>query len=131
MKMLDILTYPRVRMAIVGAVSLAVAYSFFLLLLAAGAHYQLASVTNFFVYVLCNFFGNKLWAFKRVGNTTQQAVQHFSLHAGNQLLIMAGLFVLVEWARVHPAFAQVVMQVLVLVLVFTITPRIFGHHRED
>lgn len=80
----------RVRMLLVGVVSLIVSNSSFLALISIGVHYQIASIANFLVYLGVNFTLNKKWAFKSQGNTKKQAVAHTSLHLSNQLLIMVG-----------------------------------------
>ena len=116
---------PRVRMLIAGGVSLAAAYLTFLILISIGVHYLVASVVNFLTYLVVNFILNKNWAFKSAGNTKRQATAHTSLHLGNQLLIMAGLWLLVEQANVPPAWAQAIMQIIVTVTVFIVTPIIF------
>ncbi len=115
----------RVRMLLVGGVSLVTAYSTFLLLVGIGVHYLIASVVNFLVYLLVNFTLNRNWAFRSQGDTRKQAVAHTSLHLGNQLLIMVGLWLLVEVAGIPAAWSQATMQVLVTGLVFVLTPIIF------
>jgi|GEM_PF-2683838 len=115
----------RVRMLIVGGVSLAVAYLTFLLLISIGVHYLIASIANFLVYLVINFTLNKNWAFRSNDNTRNQALAHTSLHLGNQLLIMVGLWLLVENAGVSAAWSQAIMQVVVTGLVFVLTPIIF------
>ncbi len=116
----------RVRMILVGGVSLAIAYLSFLTLIAIGVHYLIASVANFLVYLVVNFTLNKTWAFKSKGNTRNQAVAHASLHLGNQLLIMVGLWLLVEKVGIPAAWSQAIMQVVVTGLVFVLTPIIFN-----
>lgn len=113
------------RILIVGGLSLVIAYLTFLLLISIGVHYLIASVANFLVYLVVNFTLNKTWAFKSKGNTRNQALAHTSLHLGNQLLIMAGLWLLVEKAGIPAAWSQAIMQVLVTGLVFVLTPVIF------
>ena len=120
-----ILASPRVRMLMVGAVSLVLAYLSFLALISIGVHYLIASVVNFLVYLVINFTLNKMWAFQSKGNTKKQAIAHTSLHLGNQLLIMVGLWLLVEQAGIPAAWSQIIMQVVVTVLVFILTPIIF------
>ena len=115
----------RVRMLLVGVVSLVVSNSSFLALISIGVHYQVASIANFLVYLAVNFTLNKKWAFKSQGNTKKQALKHTSLHLSNQLLIMAGLWVLVEKAGIHAAWSQAKMQILVTTVVFIFTPIIF------
>jgi len=112
-------------MILVGAISLLASYGVFLSLLMLNVHYLLASVANFVTYLCINFVLNKRWAFKSSGDTKKQAVAHTSLHLGNQLFIMIGLFVLVEYASLGAAWAQVCMQVLAALAVFMITPVIF------
>jgi len=115
----------RVRMLIVGGISLLTAYLTFLLLISVGVHYLIASVANFLVYLVVNFTLNKTWTFESKGNTRNQALAHTSLHLGNQLLIMVGLWLLVEKAGIPAAWSQAMMQVLVTGLVFILTPIIF------
>lgn len=125
MSMETLLVSPRVRMILVGGVSLVTAYLSFLILINIGVHYLIASVANFLIYLVVNFTLNRNWAFQSNGNTKQQAVAHTSLHLGNQLLIMLGLWLLVEQAHVSAAWAQALMQVMVTGLVFVVTPLIF------
>lgn len=120
-----IATSPRVRMLIAGGISVITAYAAFLLLLTIGIHYLIASVMNFLTYLVVNFTLNKLWAFKSKGNTKKQAVQHTGLHLGNQLMIMLGLWLLVEKAGIPAEWSQIIMQVIAFVTVFTLTPIIF------
>jgi putative flippase GtrA len=122
-----LLASPRVRMLFVGGVSLVIAYSSFLTLISIGVHYLVASVVNFLVYLAVNFTLNKTWAFKSRGNTKKQALAHTSLHLGNQLLIMAGLWLLVEVIGIPAAWSQAIMQIVVTVVVFIVTPIIFKH----
>lgn len=123
--MKKIIASSRVRMLLVGGVSLVVAYSSFLVLISIGAHYLTASVANFIVYLTVNFTLNKIWAFKSRGNTKRQVVAHTSLHLANQLLIMGGLWMLVEKVEVPAVWSQAIMQIVVTVVVFIITPIIF------
>ncbi len=120
-----IIASSRVRMVLVGGVSLVIAYSTFLALIYIGVHYLVASVVNFIVYLAVNFTLNKTWAFKSSGNTKKQVVAHTSLHLGNQLLIMAGLWVLVEKIGIPAAWSQAIMQIIVTAVVFITTPIIF------
>ncbi len=115
----------RVRMLIVGGISLAIAYLTFLLLISIGVHYLIASVVNFLVYLVVNFTLNRNWAFRSRGNKRNQAVAHTSLHLSNQLLIMIGLWLLVEKAGIPATWSQAIMQVVVTGLVFVITPIVF------
>ena len=116
---------PRVRMLLVGALSVAIAYCSFFVLILIEVHYLIASVTNYFVYLIANFTLNKTWAFKTKGNTKNQALAHICLHLGNQLLIMIGLWFLVEEVGIPATWSQVMMQVIVTAAVFIITPIIF------
>jgi putative flippase GtrA len=111
----------------VGGISLVAAYGSFLVLLSIGVHYLIASIANFLIYLAVNFTLNKTWAFKSQGNTKKQALAHTSLHLGNQLLIMVGLWVLVERVGIPAAWSQVIMQNVVTALVFIVTPIIFKH----
>lgn len=115
----------RMRMLIVGSVSLITAYFTFLLLISIGVHYLIASIVNFLVYLVINFTLNRNWAFKSRGDTRKQVLAHTSLHLGNQLLIMIGLWLLVEKVGIPAAWSQAIMQVIVTGLVFTLTPIIF------
>ena len=123
--MKKLIASPRVRMVLVGGVSLVVAYLTFLSLINIGVHYLVASVANFVTYLLVNFTLNKNWAFKSQGDTKKQALAHTSLHLANQLLIMAGLWMLVEKAGIPAAWSQAIMQALVTIVVFIATPIIF------
>ena len=125
MNLHDALSRPKIRMVLVGALSVVLAYVSFLLVFALGAHYLLASVASFVTYVVLNFLLNRHWAFKSSGSVTLQATAHTSLHLFNQLLMLVGLYALVEYLHIHPAWSQAIMQVLVTVTVFTITPLIF------
>lgn len=118
-------TAPRVRMVIVGALSVALSYTVFLLLITLGVHYMIASIANFVTYLSINFFLNRTWAFKSTGNVRTQAASHMSLHLGNQIFILVGLYVLVELLGTPAAWSQIVMQVVVTLAVFIITPIIF------
>jgi len=122
-----ILASSRVRMLLVGGASLVVAYSSFLTLINMGVHYQVASVANFLVYLIVNFSLNKTWAFKSRGNTKKQVLTHTSLHLGNQLIIMSGLWLLVEEIGIPAAWSQAIMQVIVTAVVFIATPFIFRY----
>lgn len=117
----------RVRMLLVGGVSLVIAYGSFLALISTGVHYLIASIANFLVYLVVNFTLNKKWAFKNKGDIKKQAFAHTSLHLGNQLLIMVGLWVLVVKAGIPAAWSQAIMQIVVTGLVFILTPIIFKH----
>lgn len=121
----QIIASSRVRMLLAGGVSLVVSYTSFLVLISIDVHYLVASVVNFFVYLVVNFTLNKMWAFKSQGNTKKQALAHTSLHLGNQLLIMVGLWVLVEKVGIPAAWSQAIMQVVVTAIVFIVTPIIF------
>ena len=121
----DWINTPRFRMVLVGGFSLLASYGVFLSLLILNVHYLLASAANFLAYLCINFVLNKRWAFKSNSDTKKQAFAHTSLHLGNQLFIMIGLFVLVEQVGLGPAWAQVCMQVLAAIAVFMITPVIF------
>lgn len=121
------ITSPRVRMMLVGGVSLVVAYSSFLILINIEVHYLIASVINFLVYLGINFTLNKKWAFKSKGNIKKQVMAYTSLHLINQLLVMVGLWVLVEEAEISAAWSLVLMQILVTVVVLFVTPIIFKH----
>lgn len=123
--MKKLIASPRVRMLIVGSVSLAAAYLTFLFLISIGVHYLIASVVNFFVYLAVNFTLNRNWAFRIKGNKRNQALAHTSLHLGNQLLIMTGLWLLVEMAMIPAAWSQAIMQIVVTALAFVLTPIIF------
>jgi putative flippase GtrA len=120
-----IVASPRVRMMLVGGVSLVFAYLSFLILINIGVHYLVASIANFLVYLAVNFTLNKTWAFKSKGDTKKQALAHTSLHLGNQLLIMVGLWILVEKAGIPAAWSQAIMQIVVTAVVFIVTPVIF------
>lgn len=122
-----IMASARVRMLIVGGVSLVIAYSSFLFLLSINVHYLVASVVNFLVYLVVNFVLNKVWAFKSRGNIKKQALAHTCLHLGNQLLIMLGLWILVERLSVPATWSQAIMQLVVTAVVFIVTPIIFKH----
>ncbi len=122
-----IMASARVRMLIVGGVSLVIAYSSFLFLLSINVHYLVASVVNFLVYLVVNFVLNKVWAFKSRGNTKKQALAHTCLHLGNQLLIMLGLWILVERLGIPASWSQAIMQIVVTAVVFIVTPIIFKH----
>jgi putative flippase GtrA len=123
--MKTIIASPRMRMLIAGGISLAVAYATFLSLIAFGIHYLFASVVNFLTYLVVNFCLNKLWAFRSKGNTRKQAVAHASLHLGNQIMIMLGLYLLVELVEIPAAWSQIIMQLIAFVVVFILTPIIF------
>ena len=122
-----IIASSRVRMLIVGALSLILAYATFLVLIELGVHYQFASVSNFIVYWVVNFTLNRVWAFKSSGNVKKEARAHMSLHLGNQILIMAGLYTLVEVSGISPQWSQLIMQVIATLTVFALTPLIFKH----
>jgi putative flippase GtrA len=107
-------------------VSLVAAYSSFLALISIGVHYLTASVANFIVYLAVNFTLNKTWAFKSHGNTQKQALAHTSLHLSNQILIMVGLWMLVEKVGIPAAWSQAIMQIVVTAVVFIVTPIIFS-----
>ena len=123
--MTTFINVPRVRMVIAGAISVALSYAVFLLLISLGVHYMIASIANFFTYLTVNFILNRTWAFKSTGNVRNQALSHMSLHLGNQIFILVGLYVLVELLAVPAAWSQIVMQVIVILAVFLITPIIF------
>ena len=123
--MKKIIASPRMRMLLVGALSVTFAYTTFLLLITLGVHYLIASVANFVTYLLINFSLNKIWAFKSKGNAKKEAIAHFSLHLGNQMVIMVGLYGLVEWVSIPAAWSQIIMQVIAFFIAFTITPIIF------
>lgn len=125
--MRKLMASPRMRMLLVGALSVVLAYAAFLTLITLGVHYLVASVANFVTYLLVNFSLNRAWAFKSQGNVKRQAAAHAGLHLGNQLLIMAGLYVLVEFVLLSPAWSQIIMQIIVFLTVFTLTPIIFKH----
>lgn len=112
-------------MVIAGAVSLVLAYLVFLSLIAVGIHYLIASIGNFLTYLGVNFFLNKTWAFRSKGNCKREALAHTSLHLGNQILIMVGLYILVEQLSVPAEWSQIIMQALVTLTVFILTPIIF------
>jgi len=112
-------------MILVGALSVALAYATFLLFIKLGFHYQIASVANFATYWVINFFLNRKWAFKSTGNIKKEALAHMSLHLGNQILIMIGLYFLIEHIGIHAAWSQIIMQILATIAVFLITPIIF------
>ena len=112
-------------MILVGALSVALAYATFLLFIKLGFHYQIASVANFATYWVINFFLNRKWAFKSTGNIKKEALAHMSLHLGNQILIMIGLYFLIEHIGIHAAWSQIIMQILATIVVFLITPIIF------
>lgn len=123
--LLQTIASPRVRMVLAGGLSVILAYATFLLLIALDVHYLLASVANFVVYWVVNFSLNRHWAFKSVGNARQEALAHVSLHLGNQVMIMVGLYVLVEFVSVPAAWSQIIMQIIATVTVFLVTPLIF------
>ena len=108
-----------------GFISIVSAYLVFLSLIYLGIHYQLASIANFTVYLIISFTLNRVWAFKSSGSLRLQATAHMGLHVGNQIMIMAGLFVLVELVGLMPAWSQLIMQVFTTLTVFIITPLIF------
>ena len=116
----------RIRMMAAGAVSVAFAYCTFLFCLYIGIHYLIASIANFFTYIFINFVLNRKWAFHSNGEIKKQALAHISLHFGNQVLILVGLYVMVESMGILPAWAQVIMQVIVALTSFIITPIIFS-----
>lgn len=120
-----IMASSRVRMLIVGGLSLVLAYTAFLLLIWFGVHYQIASVLNFVVYWIINFTFNRIWAFKSTGNVQKEALAHISLHLGNQIMIMVGLHILVEWFTISAVWSQLIMQGVATLTVFTLTPIIF------
>ncbi len=123
--MKKVIASSRVRMVIVGALSVALAYATFLLLIKLGVHYLIASVANFMTYWVINFSLNKTWAFKSKGDTKREALAHVSLHLGNQVMIMVGLYVLVEFVTLPAEWSQIIMQVIATLTVFIITPIIF------
>ena len=112
-------------MIIVGAISIVLAYSVFLALISIGVHYLIASIGNFVTYLVVNFFLNKTWAFRSKGSYKREALAHTSLHLGNQVLIMVGLYILVERLFVPAEWSQIIMQILVTLTVFILTPIIF------
>lgn len=124
-----ILRSSHARMMIAGWFSVSISYAVFLFLIYFGVHYQLASVANFFTYLVINFILNRKWAFRSSGSIKKEATGHFLLHLGNQLMIMAGLHVLIEWADVGAAWSQLIMQMLATVTVFLLTPIIFKSKR--
>lgn len=125
--MLHMLAHPKVRMLVAGAVSLLVAYCVFLVLIHFRTHYQFASVAGFLVYLSISFVIHKKWSFQSAGNTTAQTILYACFHVCNQLLIMAGLYVLVELGSLDPRVAQLAMQAVASTLAFLIIPLIFGH----
>jgi putative flippase GtrA len=112
-------------MILVGALSVTIAYAVFFILVKFGVYYQIASIFSFVTYWLINFTINRVWAFKSSGNIGSEAFKHMSLHLGNQLMIMAGLYILIELVGVAVEWAQVIMQVIATLTVFLITPLIF------
>jgi putative flippase GtrA len=123
--MKKIIASPIVRMIIVGALSVTLAYTTFLFLIKIGIHYQIASIANFVTYWVINFFLNKTWAFKSTGNIKKEALAHASLHLGNQVMIMIGLYFLIEQVGIYAAWSQIIMQVIATITAFAITPIIF------
>ena len=123
--MKKIIASPKMRMVIVGALSVTLAYSTFLILIKLGVHYLIASVANFLTYWVINFFLNKTWAFKSKGNAKKEALAHVSLHLGNQVMIMIGLYVLMELVTLSAEWSQVIMQIIATLTVFIVTPIIF------
>jgi putative flippase GtrA len=112
-------------MMIVGGLSVTVAYVTFLVLIGSDVHYLVASIANFLVYLAINFVLNKTWAFRSHGNTATQLAAHAGLHLGNQLLIMIGLWLLVEEFGIGAAWSQAIMQIAATAAVFVLTPIIF------
>ena len=121
----NIVVHSKVHILLVGGLSLLVAYSSFLLLLLLNAHYQVASVVHFLVYLVLNFILTTTWVFQQNEVRARQALGYIALHSSNQLVIMLGLYILIELVGAGAWFAQLFMQALVSVLVLTITPIIF------
>ncbi len=120
-----LLSSPQVRMILAGWLSVAVSYSVFILLIQFGVHYQIASIANFCTYLVVNFFLNRMWAFRSNGSVRYEAIAHTLLHTANQILIMIGLYLLVEHMHLHVILAQAILQVLATITVFIATPIIF------
>lgn len=118
----------RLKVLLAGAVSVAFSYTAFLALVSLGVHYQIASIVNFLVYLIINFKLNRNWSFKSSGNMKKQVRSHMSLHLGNQVMIMIGLFLLVEKLDIMAGWAQIIMQVMSTTTAFILTPLIF---KED
>jgi len=129
MILLKISASPRMRMMLVGALSVTLAYATFSLLIISGVYYQIASFASFFTYLVINFVSNRVWAFKSTGDVKGEVFAYVGLHLSNQVLIMIGLHVLVEYASIHPGWSQIIMQVIVTGIVLWVTPLIFGHKK--
>lgn len=109
------------RFFLSGAASLSVAYVVFIVSTEAGVHYLLSSWLGFGAYWIVNFNLHKRWTFKSKGQTSSQAVKHFLMHFINQFLIMAGLFILVDWVGLHYLLANIILTVLVTIEVFILS----------
>ncbi|MBI4086540.1 GtrA family protein [Candidatus Kaiserbacteria bacterium] len=125
MRLPNVLGFSTPRMLLAGWVSTGVAYVVYVVLVNLGMHYQTASMVNFMVYWIINFSLHRLWTFKSSGRIRRQVVAHFVLHFANQLLIMLGLFFLVEWLGMLSAYALLIMQGVTTIIIVRCTPAIF------
>lgn len=90
-----------------------------------GVWYILSSTLGFLAYWLVHFVLSKYWVFRSTVPARKVALKHFLMHAVNQCINVAGLYVLVEYVTLHYIIAQVLLSICFEVVVLVRSHTIF------
>jgi len=94
------------RYVYVGLLNTVVCYVVFVVLIAVGFHYLLASPLSYVAGVGNSYVWNKYFTFRTQGGTRAEFVKFVSVYAGQYSIGLVGLVILVEFFDLGPAIAQ-------------------------
>ena len=107
-----------IRYAIVGLVSNALLYAFYLLLTAFGVGPKTAMTIGFALGVVQTFFLNRGWTFKSEAGVASSAWKYVTAYAIGYLVNFFGLMVFVDLVGLPHQLVQLVMIFVVAVVIF-------------
>lgn len=106
------------RFAIVGILSNAVGFGWYVLLTWLGLGPKTAMSLLFFIGTLQTFIFNKRWSFEHEGRSSRVVLRYLAAYGIGYLINLAALIVLVEHARYPHHLVQGVMIIVVAIITF-------------
>lgn len=110
------------RYVFVGVLNTVISYLAFIILLSVGLHYLPASLLSYILGVGNSYLWNKYFTFRQSAIRLPELLKFISVYAGQYLIGLIGLVVLVEIFRLGPILAQTI------ILIVSVTVTFFAHH---
>lgn len=124
---LNNLTSSGLRVLVTNFCCATFSYGMYLVLLWVGMYYLLASAVDFTIFIVLSFIINRHWSYGSSGPWPEQLAKYFLFYSHNQVIIMVGLYMLVQHYDFWPSLSQLAMQSLTGLFSVVVLPYIFRH----